>query len=250
MTFPLPRFAKPGSTAHVVRPPASYTRAGGAFGAAQVLALQPAAWYRFNSGVTVTGSGVSQWNDASGNGRNLTQGTDANRPPLQASGAILFDGAAQFLRTASFTINQPGTVYWLAKQVSWVASEKLFDGFTPGGRWIVQQKAAGASPQLTIFAGTEVATNSDLVIGSYGVVCAVYNGASSVLQINSGTPVTGDAGANNLTGGFTLCADNAAVPTVFANFEVREGIFFSTAHASATRAKIVTYLGRLAGLTL
>lgn len=38
------------------------------------------AWYRYNSGITVTGSGVSQWDDQSGNGNHLLQGTDTNRP--------------------------------------------------------------------------------------------------------------------------------------------------------------------------
>lgn len=34
-----------------------------------------------SSSVTVTGSGVSQWNDKSGSGNHLTQSTDASRPP-------------------------------------------------------------------------------------------------------------------------------------------------------------------------
>lgn len=33
-------------------------------------------WTRFNSGITETGSGVSQWDDVSGNGNHLLQGTE------------------------------------------------------------------------------------------------------------------------------------------------------------------------------
>lgn len=47
-----------------------------------------AAWYRGDvTGVVVTGSGVSQWTDQSGNGRHVLQGTDAARPPFTASDA-------------------------------------------------------------------------------------------------------------------------------------------------------------------
>ena len=31
------------------------------------------AWYRFNSGITEAGSGVSQWDDQSGNGNQMFQ---------------------------------------------------------------------------------------------------------------------------------------------------------------------------------
>jgi hypothetical protein len=44
-----------------------------------VASLGPAAWFR-RGDWTVTGSGISQWNDSSGNARHLLQGTDANRP--------------------------------------------------------------------------------------------------------------------------------------------------------------------------
>ncbi len=50
------------------------------FGPNFVLGLSPAAWFRAGTGITVTGSGVSQWDDQSGNARHLKQGTDANRP--------------------------------------------------------------------------------------------------------------------------------------------------------------------------
>jgi hypothetical protein len=218
------------------------------FGPADVLALSPAAWYRRGVGVT-TATGVSAWADQSGNGRTLSQATGSAQPTLNADGSILFDGAAQFMRTASFTINQPGTVYWLMRQITWTASEKLFDGFTPGGRWLIQQRAAGASPQLEIFAGTS-AGNVSLTLGTYGVIAAVYNGASSLVQLNSAAPATIDAGANNFTGGLTLCADNAAIPTVFGNFEVKEGLFFASAHDAATRAKVIGYLAGVGGVSV
>lgn len=42
-------------------------------------ALTPSAWFRSDLGIS-TATGVSQWNDLTGNGHNATQGTGANQP--------------------------------------------------------------------------------------------------------------------------------------------------------------------------
>lgn len=226
--------------------PAIYS---GNSGGKAILSLSPVAWYRYGQGITVA-TGVSQWNDQSGNNSHLTQATGTNQPGLQGDGSILFNGTAHFMRTPSISINQPGTVYALARQVTWVAAVKLLDGVAAGGRWVIQQKSGGASPQLEIFAGAAVAANSDLALNTYGVICAQFNGASSSLQINNNAAATGDAGANNITGGFTVCGDNASTPTTFGNFQIKEVIIFPAAHDSATRAKVTRYLSAVGQLGL
>lgn len=53
-----------------------------------------------STGVTITGSGVSQWNDQSGQDNHATQGTDANRPEFLTIGgkdSLVFDGANHYL---------------------------------------------------------------------------------------------------------------------------------------------------------
>src|SRR5262245_54417390 len=40
-------------------------------------------WHRSDLGITLVGSKVSTWVASSGNGHDLTQGTDANRPAYQ-----------------------------------------------------------------------------------------------------------------------------------------------------------------------
>lgn len=69
-----------------------------------------------DAGAAVTGSGVSRWDDLTGNGRHWTQGTDASRPPLVTSGfggrnAIKFDGVADFLTGASLAALTAGEVF-------------------------------------------------------------------------------------------------------------------------------------------
>lgn len=189
-------------------------------------------------GITVTGAGVSQWNDASGNGRHLLQGTDANRPPLQADGTILFDGVAHFLKCSSFTFAQPETIYLLLKQVSYTLDDDIFDGDT-GASGMVEQKTN--SPEIDAYAGTASAANANLAIGAYGIICVVFNGANSVLQVNNTAPTTGNFGASNM-GGFNL---GSRVGSRFANIQVKEAILCTTAHDGTRRAQTRDWLNSL-----
>lgn len=194
------------------------------------------AWFQFNNGITVTGSGVSQWDDQSGNGRHLKQGTDTNRPALQGDGTILFDGVDNFLKCDAFTLNQPETIYILGRQVTWTNGDCICEGNSNTTGRIVQNSA---TPQLNISAGNSVASNTDWTVNTYMAVVAVFNGASSSLRVNNNAEVTGNAGAGNM-GGFSLGAN--ANPGGFSNIQVKEVIIYSAAHDAATRDAVIAYL--------
>jgi hypothetical protein len=212
------------------------TRGGG--GAGLILSLTPAAWFRYGIGVS-----VSQWDDQSGNARHLLQATATNQPAVQSDGSLLFDGVDNFMKCDAFTLNQPTTVYYLGKQVTWVNNTSAFDGNTLNtGRLDTRT----ASPQMGIFAGASVGPISP-VVDTYNVITSVFNGASSVLQLNNGTPVTGDTGAGNM-GGFTLGAGGDA--TRDSNIQVKEVILFAAAHDAATRSRVIRYLARVGNLGL
>jgi hypothetical protein len=93
------------------------------------LSLSPALWLDASDTATITESGgsVSQWNDKSGNGRNVTQGTGANQPTtgtttINNRNALSFDGndaisaaTAQFINGtdgswSAFAVAQTTTV--------------------------------------------------------------------------------------------------------------------------------------------
>src|SRR5690606_25004113 len=74
-------------------------------------------WLRADLGVTVTGSGVSLWEDQSGSGNDFSQSTDASRPPLIASepglnghAAVHFDDLATYLTRTSVTSDNAMTI--------------------------------------------------------------------------------------------------------------------------------------------
>jgi hypothetical protein len=73
--------------------------------------ISTALWLDANDASTITQSGgtVSQWNDKSGNGRNVTQAVDSRRPAYNSTGfnsrpTLTFDGSTDFLITVAFTV--------------------------------------------------------------------------------------------------------------------------------------------------
>lgn len=206
---------------------------------ALIRSLAPAAWFRQGVGITVTGSGVSQWDDQSGNGRHLLQGTDAARPALQEDGTILFNGTSHYLKTNAFTLNQPACVIVVLKQVSWTNGDILCDGDSANTMLVYQ---TGSSPQFNASSDngtTRVGLNGNLAVGSAGVLAVVFNGASSSSRVNNTTPVTGSVGSNN-AGGFTLGA--RAAGTTPSNIQVYETVIFPIAPSTAQLDRLIAGL--------
>jgi len=202
-------------------------------------------WTRFNQGITVTGAGVSQWDDQSGEGNHLLQATDANRPSKEADGSILFDGITFFLKASAFTLVQPETIYVLGKQVTWANNKYLFDGELTNSGMI---QSITSTPRVRLYAGIGLAETTLFGIDTYKAISAVINGASSVLQFDNANPITGDAGLNDL-GGFTLGARGDGTFGFF-NAQVKEVLVYSAAHDAVTRAKMIKYLASVGGLSI
>jgi hypothetical protein len=212
----------------------------GSTGDALIASLGSVAYFRHNSGITVTGAGVSQWDDATGLGHHLLQGTDSARPAKQSDGSILFNGTSHFLKTAAFTLNQPTTVVIVFKQVSWTSNDFVYDGegLNVGA---LAQLNAGASPQLVVNAGGASAANSNLAVGSVGVAYAVYNGASGVFGINRTAELTGNYGSANM-GGFAIGKRGDATASNYSNIQVYEAALFPSALSAADRARLAAYM--------
>lgn len=204
---------------------------------AYIRSLGPAAWFLKGQGQTVTGSGVSQWDDLSGNGRHLLQGTDAARPALQADGSVLFNGTSHYLKCSAFTLNQPTCVLFVGRQVSWTTSDTIIDGNAAISGRVFQ---TGTTPQIAITAGSVVATNGNLSVGSLGVVGVIFNGANSLARVNNTIPTTGNAGAANM-GGFTLGALGNGLAS-WANIQAYEAVIFPIAPSTAQLDRLVAGL--------
>lgn len=209
----------------------------------QVAGLSPAAWYRYGMGLTDAGAGAcSAWADQSGNGRTLTA-AGAARPTIQADNSLLFNGSANILQTAAFTLNQPSTVYLLCKEVTQVNLSYFCDGLAANTRGMFMGGVAGTDLRIT--AGTGLLDGIP-TSGAYAVFFGVFNGASSVVGFNS-TSTTGNANTAAASG-FSL--GGAGGPSNFSNIQVKEVILFAAAHTAAQRSTVISYLGSVGGLGL
>lgn len=170
-------------------------------------------------------TGVSQWDDLSGNGNHPLQATGLDQPSYDpATGGITTDGIRQFMKTPAFTWNQPCTAYYVMRQIAWTNGDRLADGNADDTARVMQ---LGTTPDLQLYAGAGL-TNSGLAVGADGVLAVVFNGASSLVKVNDNAAVAGDLGALN-PGGLTL-GRRGATALSFGNAIYYEIALYSGAH--------------------
>ena len=77
-------------------------------------------WLRSDLGIKIS-TGVSQWNDQSGNGNNVVQATSGKQPTWNATGGptggpcLSFLGSSTQYLNATYTLNQPFERYVVAQ---------------------------------------------------------------------------------------------------------------------------------------
>ena len=142
-------------------------------------------------------------------GNHATQTTSASRPTFrEVSGVryLEFDGVDDYLRS-TFTIAQPIDRISAIQQVAWTNGEQIFGGSASNTCVLMQ---ATSTPTLALNSGSTVALNTNLAVGTNGVITELHQGASSRLAINSTTYTTGNAGTT-LPGGVTIGASSGAL---------------------------------------
>ena len=208
---------------------------GLAFSPLQLASL--AAWYQYKVGITEAGTGVSQWADQSGNARHVVQGTDANRPS-NVNGEITFNGTSDILKSSTFTLAQPFTVYLWAKTNTHTAGDCLFGG-NAVDVLLQQQNPSG---DIQMHAGSN-APSATMGLGVYKAIACVFNGASSIIHVSSGgSPTTGNSGTNSM-GAISLGARGDL--SSWADVIIKEAIFYAAAHDAGTRIQVLRYLESL-----
>jgi hypothetical protein len=214
-----------------------------------------ALWCRSDQGITI-GTGVSQWNDYSGNGNNLTSTVAGAQPTYTTSDAAYggkptlgFDGASKYMFRAALAtpLNQPCTVI-IVGQSTQVGTQFFTDGFD-GTNSIRVEALAG--PTLGLRAtGSVVSGTANVLFPS--IIGAVVNGVSSALYVNNPTaPVsvaTGNPGSAGLVGitlgaAFTDSAD-------FLNGKVAEVIVYNRALSVGELSLIYAYAAARYGISL
>lgn len=195
-------------------------------------------WTRRGVGIVGT-TFASQWIDQSGQNNHLNQGTGANQPSIPGDGTLLFDGVLQFMGTGVFTLNQPCTVYLRAKLPTTPTTfAYLTDGQVGGGG---NRCAILFNNSLVpgLDAGSFAVGSPALTLNTYSSLAGVFNGASSVIQVDGTSFTTANIGAANPTG-FTVGGSGGT--TFPLNCRVAEIIVYNVAHDATTRAAVIAYL--------
>jgi hypothetical protein len=217
-----------------------------------------AAWYdaSVTSSITIQ-TGVQQWSDLSGNGRNLIQNTTNNQPAytnnqINGKPAVVFDKTNDRLTWAG-TLSQPTTAYCIGKwnAAPTAGNETMFDSNVNGNRMRLFATSSLVGGVTTYFpaihAGTELRLQSEVTLTSYAVYEAIFNGTSSFVGQNNSVTNSGNAGSTASDGiAFNAFGGFAA----FGGVSIAEFMLYGRLLSSSERASVRRYLARKYNLTV
>lgn len=198
--------------------------------------------------LTVPNGKVEQWRDKSGNGNNVNQTTEANRPNsgvkyLNGYNTVDFDAnTSDYLisDTWSVALTQPITAFVVSNTNSLNSTRYIFAGLNAGEAIFFKD----SSNKYTMNAGASLADSSAIDI-AFHCWTLEFNGASSVLSKDGTSVASGNAGSNGLTG---MALGSSRLGTLFHDGSIGEVLIYDGALSSGNITLIETYLSDKWGL--
>ena len=167
-------------------------------------------------------------------------------PPFVPFGAaprsLVFDGVSDLMNTIIAGLQQPTTIYLGGKQITWANGRRFFDGLLVNTGLVTQN---GTTPGINAYAGFYATQNTDLALNTDGIVCVVFNGASSLLKVDSNAAVEGNSGTVDM-GGFTLAAGGGTAAN-WGNIEVNEIRIYEVAHTTQEIQEVLQIMNGTGG---
>jgi len=149
-----------------------------------------------------TTNGATQASSTTGEVWTLNNTAIATPAGLIGSSFIVANELDRWMR-ATYTANQPRTLYLVGMDPVWAAGKYIADGVTANTLGLSKTTA---TPSISINAGAAAAENAGFTLRAKHILTIVLNGASSSTAIDAVAAVTGNAGAGN-PGGLTIGAD-------------------------------------------
>jgi len=218
--------------------------------------------------ITLNGSDVSQWDDKSGNGRNVSQATAAQQPTFVSNGlngkpTISFDGTNDILlnQNAGSVGVTNISMFMVTRYVAGVGSNDIPMGIgqtNQTGAVRVFYRASGGNTQGFAGWARDVLTSSlsTDIGGVHHIFEVVQPNSTTVNLFRDGTAGTGNPYTISFGGtvpvnfnGFSIGSlQGASVGTYYSNIQTSEVIISYTALSTTDRQKIEGYLAWKWGL--
>lgn len=174
-------------------------------------------------------------------GNNVIQKTASYQPSYSSISGITFDGIDNRM-SASFTFNQPQTLYMVMNPLVYSSTHAFIDGINQDSMEI----ECSATPNKIIAYGGASSGDVDITFGQFHIIRAVFNGANSKIIIDNNTPVTGNFGTS-AAGGITLGGKGSYTSGYFGNCIFKEVIARNTIDTEANEILIYNYLANKHG---
>lgn len=199
--------------------------------------------------VTADGQPVGMVRDKSGNNNHLVAASTAARPIYHQAGGkywLQSDGVDDIIRV-NFTLAQTWQRIAAFRPLAWVANARIMSGGSAVANAALFQ--TGVSPQLALFDGTISTPVGGAAIGSDVIITEQHSGATSSLQINSGTPVVSNSGTGAASGQ-AIFAANGGSGAFFATMYFYGAVVRSGTMTASQISNVKAFLAKKAGVQL
>lgn len=219
------------------------------------------AWYSADTGITLNGSTVSQWNDLSGNSYNLLQSTGAIQPTFSATGynskpsVDPQGGSGVFMATTAGTVamggGSVGSLFVVGQMASGTQNNGRLVGFIGNGQttdfgsagstgWLLRD---GTNNKITTYnGGVGFAANESISLSTNYRLGAIYDGTNETIYINNsaGTPVAATITWNS-PGGIIFSSQAYTTGVASWSGPIAEIVVVNSAATSGQRNSLDTY---------
>jgi hypothetical protein len=208
--------------------------------------------------ITTVSSAVSQWNDKSGNGRNVSQSTASFRPTypsniLNGLPAVRFDGTDDRLQTASaFFTTRALAMYVVARNRNLTGDSTLAgqELATNNNRYIFFTSSSTANRLMLLLCDSSSTTLSGTPTSSFYIYEYEQSGSIVSLRANGDTATTNSSqSTTNLASTPLVFGAQRTDGGGFGAVDIGEVVCLPSQPSDAVRQRVEGYLAHKWGLT-
>jgi hypothetical protein len=213
--------------------------------------LSPVVWLDAADTSTITESSgsVSQWNDKSGNGYNVTQGTGLNQPTtgsatINGLNVLTFDGSNdRMLNSAVPSSSRPHSYVAVVKETAGQTATKSIlnaEGFTTLQEMAIFFRTVSSIRRFEAFANGGFTSSIALTTTNTNIVYLKLDGANSEIGFNNQSVAMNIAGTTRRAGLYV--GSNSAGTGENFNGQIAEVFYFNSALTENQKRVLFAYL--------